>query len=99
MNVDDKTLAHLQNDMEDLRNLVSKVLAPYRGEMKTLRQVNLSLQGSVYRKDRDIEALMKLIATKHPESLQDAFGLLVDPSRKNWKKWRDGWLHRLGLTT
>lgn len=87
----------IQRDLEAIKHTLDKILRPYKGDVKTLRDENASLRSGIARANEDVERLVRFIAERDPETLDGALALLVDPSRGSWKKFRSNWRHRLGL--
>lgn len=54
------------------------------------------MRESAAAKEREVVKLMMLISDRHPELVDEALTLLVDPGRPGWKKFRRNWLQRLG---
>jgi hypothetical protein len=90
-------LVYIQRDLEQLKHTLDKILRPFKTEVKQLREENNSLREGAHAKEREVEAVLLLIAKRHPETLDDALGVLVDPNRRGWKKFRENWRHRLGV--
>ncbi len=92
-------IVYIQRDLEAIKHTLDKVLKPYKMDVKRLREENLSLREGARAREREIEGILLVIAKKHPETVDDILASLVSPSRRGWRKFRDGWRYRLGLDT
>ncbi len=90
-------IVYIQRDLEAIKHTLDEILRPYKADVKNLRAENASLRGSIASKEDSVERLMRLIAKRWPEALDDVLSAMVDPNRRGWKKFRSNWLHRLGL--
>lgn len=90
-------IVYIQRDLEALKHTLDTILRPYKADVKNLRAENTSLRGCISRKEEEQDKLLRFIAARCPELLDDALGVLLDPTRRGWKKFRSNWLHRLGL--
>jgi hypothetical protein len=90
-------IVYIQRDLEAIKHTLDKVLRPYKTDVKSLKEHNASLLANICRKERDIEAIMRIIAHRHPESVDDALSVMLNPSRRGSKTFLRGWRHRLGV--
>jgi len=90
-------IVYVQRDLEAIKHTLDEILRPYKADVKNLRAENASLRAGITSKEDEVERLMRFIAKRWPEALDDALSALIDPNRKGWKKFRSNWLHRLGL--
>lgn len=92
-------LVYIQRDIEALKHTLDKVLRPYKTDVKRLSEANRSHVENLRRKHRETEELMALIARKAPGLFDDALGVLADPNRRGWKKFRESWYRRMEIAT
>jgi hypothetical protein len=90
-------LVYIQRDLEAIKHTLDRYLKPYKADLKQLREENLSLRENARAKEGEVEAVMRVVARKHPELVDELLAALVDPERRGWKKFRANWRYRLGL--
>jgi hypothetical protein len=97
-------LTYIQRDLEQIKHALDKHLRPFKNDVKNLREDNNSLRANVLRIEEDREKLgeaaklfLLFIRREAPHLVEGALGVLLDPSRSGWKKFRKNWLHRLGI--
>ena len=92
-----KLVEFIHKDISDLKLAFDIVLKPFKSELRQARDNVDSLRGEKDRLHDDLAAVMQFIAKRHPESFDEALALMLDPSRKGWRKFRKSWRHRVGL--
>jgi hypothetical protein len=88
-------IRYIQKDLGHIKVTIDRCLRPFKSEVKGLTNSNLSLRGDLSRAREDQEKLMRLIAEKAPDLLDEAIALLADPRKRGFKTLRKGWVERL----